>query len=513
MATPQQEAVTKIDEISIKAFSSHYQPGSPRIASLDAIKGVAVLFGLIISIYVWGGFSDGMQNQLIGQSNGIRHSIYVLASFFFEGKMRGLISLAFGAGMILFLLKSHPASSVSNGELLVRRSMWLMVFGVVNAFVFLWPQDVLFHLGIMGLLLFPFPRMNTRWLFISVVIISLIGVGKNYWYFADDQKAYGKYVVIQKLEKKFSADSAARMKTKDSSLFKKRQAGAAGVNDSIANSKINDSLAKKAGDTLTRKQKDEKQAWEGIAKRYKYEAKNDSGNIKALQANSYSKNWDQILQQSKNRESTWFYQNGVWEFAALILLGMFLFKIGFFSGRFSQGQYMIMATSFIILGLLCAWYRLHFQKVSITDYTLFVKTRAAPSSLLWPFERAFLVTGIAAKIVWATQSRMFSRFYSIFVDVGRLALTNYLMQSVFLSIFFYGYGMGYFARIGHYKLYFLVAEVCVVQIVFSVFWLRYYYFGPAEWLLTSLMYKKKMPFRRKETETELFQEQPLPSAI
>jgi len=133
--------------------------------------------------------------------------------------------------------------------------------------------------------------------------------------------------------------------------------------------------------------------------------------------------------------------------------------------------------------------------------------------LLWPFERAFLVTGIAAKIVWATQSRMFSRFYSIFVDVGRLALTNYLMQSIFLSLFFYGYGMGYFARIGHYKLYFLVAEVCVVQIVFSVFWLRYYYFGPAEWLLTSLMYKKKMPFRRKETETELFQEQPLPSAI
>ena len=56
----------------------------------------------------------------------------------------------------------------------------------------------------------------------------LIGAGKNYWYFADDQKAYNKYLVVQALEKKFSKDSADRMKTKDSSLFKKRLAGAAG---------------------------------------------------------------------------------------------------------------------------------------------------------------------------------------------------------------------------------------------------------------------------------------------
>ncbi len=370
MASVQPEAVTAIDESSIKAFSPHYQPSTSRIESLDVLKGLAVLLGLFISIYAWGGFSEGMQYRLIGNPKGSRHIVYVLLSFFLEGKMRGLISLVFGAGLILFMVRPHPGSPVSNAELMVRRNMWLMLFGIFNAFVFLWPQDILFHLGIMGLLLFPFCRMNTRGLMIAVIIVSLIGAGKNYWYFADDQRAYGKYLVVQSLEKKFSKDSAARMQTKDSLLFKKRQPGPAGVADSIANKKVADSLAKKAGDTLTRKQGDEKQAWEGIAKKFTYDGKKDSSNSKAIQETSYGKNWNHLLQQIKSRESGWFYRNGVWEFGAIMLLGMFLFKIGFFTGRFNRGQYALMALAGIILGLFCGWYRLHFLNVAISDYTV-----------------------------------------------------------------------------------------------------------------------------------------------
>ena len=69
--------------------------------------------------------------------------------------MMGLISLAFGAGMILYMVRPHERLGVSNAELLIRRNIWLMVFGLLNAFVLLWPRDILFHLGILGLLLFP----------------------------------------------------------------------------------------------------------------------------------------------------------------------------------------------------------------------------------------------------------------------------------------------------------------------------------------------------------------------
>jgi uncharacterized protein len=73
--------------------------------------------------------------------------------------------------------------------------------------------------------------------------------------------------------------------------------------------------------------------------------------------------------------------------------------------------------------------------------------------------------------------------------------------------------MGYYARVGQYKLYFLVAEISIVQIVFSVFWCRYFYVGPAEWLLRSLMYKKKIPFSSNAKETSFDQEQSLNTVI
>ncbi len=513
MASSPMEALTPADEYSIKSFSPQYFPETSRIESLDVIKGIALLLGLFVTVYAWGGFSDGMQYQLIGKGKGSQHIIFVALSFFLEGKMRGLISLVFGAGMILFMVRPHAGSPVHSAELMVRRNMWLILFGLFNALVFIWPQDILFHLGIMGLLLFPFCRMNTRGLIIAMVLVSLIGAGKNYWYFADDQKAYKKFLVVQDLEKKFSKDSAARMNTKDSLLFKKAQAGKLSVADSTANKKAADSLAKKAGDTLTRKQNDEKQAWEGTAKKFIYDGKADSANNKEIQANNYGKNWNYLLPQIKSRESVWFYRNGVWEFAAIMLLGMFLFKSGFFNGRFSQGQYLMMTVFGILLGLLCGWYRLHFLNVSILDYTVYVKTKAIPHTILWPFERAFLVFGIAAKIMWVIKTGLFKRITSVFADVGKLALTNYLLQSLFLSVFFYGYGMGYYGRVGQYKLYFLVAEICLTQIVFSVFWCRYFYTGPAEWLLRSLMYKKKIPFRRKENESSLNPEQSLKTVI
>jgi uncharacterized protein len=365
----------------------------------------------------------------------------------------------------------------------------------------------------MGLLLFPFCRMNARGLMIVIILISIIGVGKNYWYFKDDQKAYKKFLVVQSLEKKFSKDSAARMNTKDSLLFKKAVAGKWSVDDSTYNKKINDSLAKKSGDTLTRKQNDEKQAWEGIAKKFTYDGKKDSAFSKEIQEHSYAKNWNTLLPLIKSRESSWFYRNGVWEFSAIILLGMFLFKQGFFNGRFSQGQYFMMAVVGMLIALICAWYRFHFFQTAIIDYTDFVKTKAIPHTFLWPFERAFMVFGIAAKIMWVIQTGKFRIITSVFSDIGKLALTNYLFQSIMLSVFFYGYGMGYFGRVSQYKLYFLVAEICIIQIVFSVMWRRYFYTGPAEWLLRSLMYKKKLPFTRKENETTMDQEKSLNTVI
>jgi len=122
-----------------------------------------------------------------------------------------------------------------------------------------------------------------------------------------------------------------------------------------------------------------------------------------MQETSYTKNWNQLLPKAKNWESGWFYRNGVWEFAALMLLGMFLFKIGFFTGKFSAGQYFMMTITGVVIGLFFAWYRLHYFHAAILDYTSFVKNKTLPYSIFWPFERAFMVFGISFKIMLVLQ--------------------------------------------------------------------------------------------------------------
>lgn len=80
-------------------------------------------------------------------------------------------------------------------------------------------------------------------------------------------------------------------------------------------------------------------------------------------------------------------------------------------------------------------------------------------------------------------------------NVGQLAFTNYLMQSVLCTLFFNGYGLGYFGKQAVHQLYYVVAGVWVVQFIFSTIWLRYFRFGPLEWVWRSLTYWKRQPMR------------------
>jgi uncharacterized protein len=62
--------------------------------------------------------------------------------------------------------------------------------------------------------------------------------------------------------------------------------------------------------------------------------------------------------------------------------------------------------------------------------------------------------------------------------------------------------MTYFGKLEQYELYVLVAEVWMVQIIFSVFWMRYYHYGPFEWLWRFLTIGKMFPNKKNVTHTE-----------
>ncbi|MEN1728633.1 MAG: DUF418 domain-containing protein [Pseudomonadota bacterium] len=80
--------------------------------------------------------------------------------------------------------------------------------------------------------------------------------------------------------------------------------------------------------------------------------------------------------------------------------------------------------------------------------------------------------------------------------VGRMALTNYLMQSVCCIFIFYGAGLGFYGTVGHAKAALFVLPVFLIQIPLSAWWLTRFRYGPMEWLWRSLTYGQRMPLRR-----------------
>jgi uncharacterized protein len=80
--------------------------------------------------------------------------------------------------------------------------------------------------------------------------------------------------------------------------------------------------------------------------------------------------------------------------------------------------------------------------------------------------------------------------------MGRMALTNYLMQSIVLGWVFYGYGFGLFGQIGPAAAATIGVAIYVMQVYLSRLYLQRIRFGPFEWLWRSLSYGVRQPMRR-----------------
>jgi uncharacterized protein len=90
------------------------------------------------------------------------------------------------------------------------------------------------------------------------------------------------------------------------------------------------------------------------------------------------------------------------------------------------------------------------------------------------------------------------RFLVPFAAVGRMALTDYLMQSVLCTLFFYHYTTGLYGRVGPAIGLVLTVVLYGAQVGFSNWWLKQYRFGPMEWLWRGLTYGKFPSMRKDE---------------
>lgn len=92
-----------------------------------------------------------------------------------------------------------------------------------------------------------------------------------------------------------------------------------------------------------------------------------------------------------------------------------------------------------------------------------------------------------------------NRPFKYLAFAGRMALTNYLLQSVICTTLFLSYGFGLFGQISTFQGIVITIIIFGLQIPFSLLWLKKFQYGPAEWLWRSLTYRKWQPFKRKST--------------
>ncbi len=183
-------------------------------------------------------------------------------------------------------------------------------------------------------------------------------------------------------------------------------------------------------------------------------------------------------------------------FAAPSVLAMFL--LGLYAGR--RGVFVDVAGHLALIRRVLAWgLGLGLAGNLIYAFGQELTNRAVPSplGLLTQAGHTFgapaLCLGYAAAVTLLMQDESWRRRLMPLASVGRMALSNYLLQSLVCTTIFYSYGLGLYGQVGPAPGILLAIVIYLVQIPLSQWWLRRFQFGPMEWLWRSLTYWSRQP--------------------
>ncbi len=180
-----------------------------------------------------------------------------------------------------------------------------------------------------------------------------------------------------------------------------------------------------------------------------------------------------------------------WRAGGLMLVGMALFKLNVFSAKRSAGLYLVMVAAALVVGIPAVACGVRHNFAANWDPLKFVFLGSQYNywaSLLVSLGWVGLVMFVCKRRLWPAMRRRLAA-------VGRMALTNYLLQTVICTAIFYGHGLGLFGRVERVGQIAIVLAVSAVQFIISLAWLRHFRFGPAEWLWRTLVYMKAQPMR------------------
>jgi uncharacterized protein len=176
-----------------------------------------------------------------------------------------------------------------------------------------------------------------------------------------------------------------------------------------------------------------------------------------------------------------------------MLIGLAFFKLKILQGEAKTKVYVAMTILGLGLGLPLSYLFVTYDVNH--NFNWFEISKTKPFDF-YEIQRLVHSIGIFGLIMLMYKSGLFKWFFALLRPVGQMAFTNYITQSIMCGFFFLGIGLGYFGKLEYHQLFYVVATVWIIQILWSHIWLRYFRFGPFEWLWRSLTYWKKQPMKK-----------------
>ncbi len=381
--------------------------------------------------------------NVAGGFTGTNYLAWLVGFFVFDEKMITIFSMLFGAGLVLMADRSNRQVR-SPVALYYRRVGILLAIGLIHAYL-IWDGDILVSYALCGMLAYPLRTLSPRRLVVVAVLIMLPSVPLT--------------------------------------------AAVSGLFQSFREASVRVRAAEREGDTASDRDKELAEGWEGIRKAFHPTPAEVDETIAENREASY---WGLVVKsapQAFGVQTFIFGSSLLWTVTGRMLIGMALMKTGVFSATRSFRFYGSLAL---------AGYGLGWPVVAFAAHRL-IRTQFDVVQLFGGcfqinlFGSILVALGHVAVVMTVYKAGWVSWLTGRLAAVGRMALTNYLTQSLLCTTFFNGYGLGYYGAFDRVQLYGIVAAVWALQLWYSPIWLRYFRFGPVEWLWRSLTYGKFQP--------------------
>ena len=420
---------------------------SERIAAMDTIRGISLFGILLMNITGFGLYKAYFDPNNNGGATGLNLTVWWMNMLFFEGTMRGMFSMLFGAGILLFTgraILNQQSNAVT--DTFFRRLLWMILFGVIHCYLLLWDGEILYCYGIVGMFAFSFRHLKPKHLIIGAALILMVST-------AFSVREYYKYKTT------YAQSTAAKIKEAN-------------------------------GETLSKEQKLSIEKWDAIENEEKVTAVQLQAEMTAREKGY----WSIVMHKlpvNQYMQTSFLYFINFWDTLAMMLWGMAFFKLGILNASKSNKFYALMAVIGYGIGITINYFETaHIVNSNFSIISFY------ENFLTYQFGRIPTTCGHIALIMLFVKSGFLPWLQKSLAAVGQMAFTNYIMHSIICNIIFLGYGFSMYGKMQRYELYYIVASIWIVQLIVSPIWLKYFRFGPLEWMWRSLTYWKKQPFKK-----------------